>query len=68
MNGGNMTPGIQRTSTSPETLPLEGTAFVQKPACELARRGQSDDGNVEYNLSATACNARMVGCWRMENA
>lgn len=24
--------------------------------------------NFEHNPSATACNARMVGCWRMENA
>ncbi|MFN7447202.1 MAG: hypothetical protein ACK56W_13885 [Pirellula sp.] len=60
-----MIPDNQRASTSPETLPLEDTAFVRKPACELARRGQSDEENIEYNPSATACNA-MDG-WMLAN-
>jgi hypothetical protein len=64
----NLIPINHPESTSPETLPLEDTAFVRKPACELARRGQSDEQNIEYNPSATACNATSVGCWRMENA
>jgi hypothetical protein len=52
-----MTPDNQRTPTSPETLPLEDTALPRKPACESTRREQSDEENIEYNLSATACNA-----------
>ncbi|MFN9414537.1 MAG: hypothetical protein ACK56W_24555 [Pirellula sp.] len=64
----NMTPDNLRTSTSPETLALEDTALARKPACESTRCEQSDEENIEYNLSATACNARMVGCWRIENA
>jgi hypothetical protein len=58
-----MTPDNHRTSTSPETLPLEDPAFVQKPACELARRKQSDEKNFEHNPSATACNAKES--WRL---
>jgi hypothetical protein len=57
MHRGNMTPDIQRTSTSPETLPLEDPALPRKPACESNRCGQSDEENIEYNPSATACNA-----------
>jgi hypothetical protein len=53
----NMTPDNHRTSTSPETLPLEDPALVRKPACESTRREQSDEKNIEYNPSATACNA-----------
>jgi hypothetical protein len=68
MHGNNMIPDNYRTSTSPETLALEDTALPRKPACESARRGQSDEKNIECNLSATACNAKSVGCWRMENA
>jgi hypothetical protein len=64
----NMTPDIQRTTTSPETLPLEDTALVRKPACESTRCEQSDEKNIEDNPSATACKAKDVGCWRMENA
>jgi hypothetical protein len=52
-----MTPDIHRTSTSPETLALEDTALVRKPACESTRYEQSDEKNFEHNPSATACNA-----------
>jgi hypothetical protein len=61
-NANNMTPDIQRTSTSPETLPLGDTALPRKPACESTRRKQSDEKNIENNLSATACKAKDVGC------
>jgi hypothetical protein len=63
-----MIPSNYRTSTSPETLALEDTAFVRKPACESTRCEQSDEKNIEDNPSATACKAKDVGCWRMENA
>ena len=64
----DMIPDIHRTTTSPETRPLEDTASGRKPACESTRCGQSDEQNIGINPSATACNARIVGCWRMENA
>ncbi|MFN9413668.1 MAG: hypothetical protein ACK57V_14975 [Pirellula sp.] len=56
----NLIPDNYRTSTSPETPPLEDTALVRKPACESTRREQSDEENIEYNPSATACNVRMA--------
>ncbi|MFN9416539.1 MAG: hypothetical protein ACK578_03465 [Pirellula sp.] len=64
----NMIPSNLRTTTSPETLALEDTALVRKPACKSTRCEQRDEENIEYNLSATACNAKDVGCWRIENA
>ncbi|MFN9642367.1 MAG: hypothetical protein ACK56W_20465, partial [Pirellula sp.] len=47
--------------------PVTDTGLVRKPACESTRRQQSDEQNIEYNPSATACNGKSVGCWRMEN-
>ncbi|MCY3012056.1 MAG: hypothetical protein NTY42_19830 [Planctomycetota bacterium] len=63
-----MIPINHRLSTSPESLVLEDTALARKPACESTRREQSDEENIGYNPSATACNARTVGCWQIENA
>jgi hypothetical protein len=53
-----MIPSNHRTSTSPETLLLEDTALVRKPACESTRSEQSDEQNKTFDLSATACNAK----------
>ncbi|MFN7446768.1 MAG: hypothetical protein ACK5RF_00565 [Pirellula sp.] len=64
----NMNPDNHTTSTSPETRSLEGTALPRKPACKSTRRKQSDEKNIEYNPSATACNVTSIGYWRMENA
>ncbi|MFN9416154.1 MAG: hypothetical protein ACK578_01470, partial [Pirellula sp.] len=64
----NLIPINPPESTSPETLALEDTALVRKPACESTRCEQRDEKNIEYNPSATACNAKSVGCWRIENA
>ncbi|MFN7891958.1 MAG: hypothetical protein ACK5OC_16820 [Pirellula sp.] len=68
MHGNNMIPDNLRTSTSHQTLPLEDTALARKPACKSTRREQSDEQNIEYNPSATACNAKDDGCWRIDNA
>jgi hypothetical protein len=60
MHRNNMIPDNLRTTTSPETLPLEDTVLPRKPACESTRCEQSDEKKIEYNPSATACNGRVL--------
>ncbi|MFN9421130.1 MAG: hypothetical protein ACK578_27070 [Pirellula sp.] len=67
-NANNLIPINPPESTSPETLLLEDPVLARKPACESTRREQNDEQNIEHNPSATACNAKDVGCWWIENA
>ena len=62
----NMTPDIQRTTTSPETLQLEDTGLVRKPACESTQRRQNDEQTSNTTPVQRLAMRRMldVGGWK----